>query len=302
MRRPRNARKILAVIALAFIFSFDHPHQAYSLENNKIKIIATLFPQYDMAKEIGKEGVKVSLLLPPGVEAHSFEPKPRDIAQLNSSDIFIYTGRAMEPWVEGLLKGLSNKSLIIVDASKGVKMVNGDPHIWLDMDNAAVMADNIREALSKADPGHSGYYSNNAEAYRSKLKEMDNRFRAAFAKCRHRSFIFAGHPAFGYFDRRYNITTLSPYKGYSPDSEPSPKAVMELVDKLKETGIKYVFYEELLPPKLARTIAAEAGALILPLNAAHNVSREDLDKGITFISILEEDLENLKKGMECQDR
>src|SRR4030042_3394042 len=113
----------------------------------KLKVITTLFPLYDMAKRIGADKADVSLLLPPGVEAHSFEPKPSDIVKINEADIFVYTGKFMEPWAEDVIKGVANNNLIVVDASRGAKMVTGvfhdaeepagslDPHIWLDFDN-----------------------------------------------------------------------------------------------------------------------------------------------------------------------
>ena len=299
MGRPLYARAVLVLFVPVLIFFSIFPQQAFSKEDPKIKIVTTLFPQFDFTRQIGKDRVDVVLLLPPGVEAHSFEPKPRDMALINGSDIFIYTDRNMEPWALSLLKGVKNKGLAAVEAGKGVRRMGSDPHIWLDMDNASLMADNIADALIGKDPENRAYYEENLKAYKLKLRQMDERFRAAFAKCRTRVFIYAGHPAFGYFTRRYNLTCLSPYKGYSPDSEPAPRSVMELVDRIRENGIKIVYYEELLPPKLAATIAAETGAGTLPLNGAHNVGKDDIKAGVTFLSIMEEDLINLKKGLEC---
>ncbi len=117
--------------------------------------MTTLFPLYDFAKNIGKTKVEVSLLLPPGIEAHSFEPKPSDLVKVNEADVFIYTGKFMEPWAQDIIKSVTNKNLIIVDASKGTKMIHGvfqgahepagslDPHIWLDFDNAKIMVGTI---------------------------------------------------------------------------------------------------------------------------------------------------------------
>jgi zinc transport system substrate-binding protein len=303
MRRLGGAARIvLALLTLASIYCNSFPAQALSRENSKVKVVATLFPQFDFTRQIGKDKVEVVLVLPPGVEAHSFEPKPRDMARINEADLFIYTGKYMEPWVEGLLKGISNISANIIDVSKGVKLVASDPHIWLDMDNASMMVDNITAALIAKDPANKDYYIDNAKEYKLKLKSIDDRCRNAFKDCKYDTFVYAGHPAFGYFARRYGLTCLSPYKSLCPDSEPAPKSIMEVVDKMREKGIRYVYYEELLSPKLARTIAAETSSNMLPLNGAHNVSKADMDKGVTFLSILEEDLKNLKKGMECKSK
>jgi zinc transport system substrate-binding protein len=298
-----------AVLLISCFFSVD----AYPGNESKVKVIASLFPQFDFARQVGKDKVEAALLLPPGVEAHSFEPKPRDIARMNEADMFIYTGKDMEPWVERILSGVSNKGLLAVDAGRGAKLIgapesNGhrhaaaDPHIWLDMDNAAVMVDNITSALIQKDPANKGFYEENAAKYKSDLRAMDAKFRDSFSQCRFNVFAYAGHPAFNYFTKRYNLKCVSPYKGLCPDSEPSPKAVIEVVDTVKKEGLGYIYYEELLSPKLAHTIADETGAKVLPLNGAHNITREDMEKGVTFLSIMEENLENLKKGMECRTK
>ena len=141
----------------------------------KLKVITTLFPLYDMAKNIGADKADVSLLLPPGVEAHSFEPKPSDIVKINEADVFVYTGKFMEPWAEDVIKGAANKNLIVVDASRGTKMIPGvfhdadepagslDPHIWLDFDNAKIMVKNILQAFQLKDGANKDFYEQKAE-------------------------------------------------------------------------------------------------------------------------------------------
>jgi zinc transport system substrate-binding protein len=274
---------------------------------SKIQIVTTLFPLYDFTRHIGGDLIEVSLLIPPGVEAHAYEPKLRDIFRINQADIFIYTGKYMEPWVEDILKGVDNKNLAVIDASKGVSLIGGegdragfDPHIWLDFSNARIMVDNILAGLTGKDPLHQDSYKRNAQEYGQKLAELDEKFKQAFGACQRHIFIYGGHPAFGYFAKRYGLTYLSPYKSVSPDAEPTPKAIMELVEKLKENNLKYVYYEELLSPKLAETISRETGAGMLPLNGAHNVSKQDLDAGVTFLSLMEENLDNLKEGLACR--
>lgn len=269
----------------------------------KVKVVATLFPQFDFARQVGRDKAEVSLLLPPGVESHTYEPKPRDAVRINNAGLFLYTGKYMEPWVDGMLKGVADKRLIIVDTSRNVALYDKggvDPHIWLDLDNARVMVDNIAGGFIEKDPGNKKFYLDNAEEYKDKLKELDAKFKDTFAGCKHDTFIYGGHFAFGYFVRRYHLKYLSAYKGFSPDSEPTPNAIMELIRKMKAEGLKYVYYEEMLSPRLARTIAGEAGAGLLPLNSAHNVTKRDLDSGVTFMSIMEDNIENLKKGLECR--
>jgi zinc transport system substrate-binding protein len=304
----------------------------------KVEVVTTLFPTYDFVKQVGRDKVNVSLLLPPGVESHTFEPKPQDVVRINKAGIFIYTGKYMEPWAEDILKGISNKKLLVVDASKGIELMaeddhdeesehhegeaehneedhhdgehehghhhhaGKDPHIWLDLANDQIMVDTIARALAKKDPVNSDFYLKNAEEYKAKLADLDRRFKETLSTAKYKTIIYGGHFAFGYFVKRYGLEHDSPYEGFSPNAEPSPKAIAELINKLKTSGIKYIYYEELLDPKVARVIAQESGAKLELLHGAHNVSKDELNKGVTFIDIMEENLNKLKVGLECSQK
>ena len=294
----------------------------------KLEIVTTLFPTYDFAKQIGKDKINVSLLLPPGVESHTFEPKPQDVVRINKADVFIYTGKYMEPWAEDLLKGVSNKDLAVVDSSLGIELMveddheeeeddyekdhpqdhehghhhhgGKDPHIWVHLANDQIMVDAIAKALAKKDPANGVFYLNNAKEYNVKLADLDKRFKETLSTAKHKTIIYAGHFAFGYFAKRYGLGHVSPYDGFSPNAEPSPKAIAELINKIKGSGIKYIYYEELLDPKVARTISQETGAKLELLHGAHNVSKDELSRGVTFLDIMEDNLKKLKIGLECQ--
>lgn len=305
---------IIAVCTIAVLTAFTSCKPADRSSSNgqhKILVVTTLFPLYDMAKHIGGEKAEVSLLLPPGVEPHSFEPRPSDIVQISKADIFIYTGKFMEPWAEDIVKRAANKNLIVIDSSKGVKMVPADfhdadepagsldPHIWLDFDNAKTMVGNIVKALQTKDSEDSGYYEQKGEDYSNKLTEMDSSFKKTFAACKDKEIIYGGHYAFGYFARRYGLKYIAA-QGISPDAEPTAKGMADLVNQIRKDKIKYIFYEELTSPKIAETLADETHVKLLLLNAAHNVTREQLDQGVSFFDILKHDLDNLKVGLECR--
>ncbi|OPX98447.1 MAG: High-affinity zinc uptake system binding-protein ZnuA precursor [Syntrophorhabdus sp. PtaU1.Bin002] len=297
-----------------------------SVKEKKLIVITTLFPLFDFTRNITGNSATVSLLLPPGVEAHSFEPKAGDMVKINGADIIFYTGKYMEPWVEDILRGVDNKDLLVVDTSKGVTLAEGsddhhhdrnpaktakhkemdshdhgriDPHIWLDFDNARKMVDNIVSALITKDPANKGLYIRNAEAYKSKLDDLDRRFREGLSTCKKHTFVHGGHSAFNYLAKRYNLQYVSAYHG-SPDSEPTPKQLIALKKTLKEHGVKFIYYEELITPRVSEVLARETGAKLLKLHGAHNVTREEFAKGISFLSIMEENLANLKVGLECQ--
>lgn len=322
---------VAAIFLAVFIFAIGLlTHQKSNIQNNKLKVITTLFPLYDMAKNIGGDKADVSQLLPPGVEAHSFEPKPSDIVKINEADFFVYTGKFMEAWAEDIIKGITNKNVKVVDSSNGMQLAKEnneeehehedehedtheegleheghhhhdgvDPHIWLDFDNAQVMVDNIANAFIEKDPSNAEFYKNNANEYKNKLIALDNNYRNTFLKCNSKVIVYGGHYAFGYLANRYGLKYLAA-QGVSPDAEPTANDLANLVDQINKDKVKYVFYEELTSPKIAETIAGETNAKMLLLNAAHNLAKDQFEAGLSFFDILNSDLENLKVGLECQ--
>ncbi len=326
------------IMSTVFVF-FIGLSCAFAQESKgKVEVVTTLFPTYDFTKQIGKDKVIVSLLLPSGVESHTFEPKPQDVVRINKADVFIYTGKFMEPWAEDMLKGVSNKRLAVVDSSLGIELMDHDdpdedgehhegekhedgddhekehtqeqehghhhggkdPHIWVDFGNVQIMVDTIAKALADKDPANGAFYMSNAQEYKIRLADLDRRFKETLSTAKHKRIIYGGHFAFGYFAKRYGLEHDSPYEGFSPNAQPSPKAITSLIEKLKKSGIKYIYYEELLDPKVARTISQETGAKLELLHGAHNVSKDELTKGVTFLNIMEDNLKKLKVGLECQ--
>lgn len=289
---------------------------AEAAPSDKIQVIATLFPQYDFTKAVAGDKADVRLLMPPGTESHSYDPTPKDIVDIQSADVFIYTSVAMEPWVEELLKKIGPETLV-VDATKGVTYYTAeqigiaplesdghsdnasgvDPHVWLDPANAGIMAKNVAEALETVLPEEKTYFDDRLAAYQKELTDLDSKIQTTLDKYPNRSIVFAGHYAFGYFTKKYNLSYHSPYAGFSPDTEPSPQKIAEMVDFMKSENQKVVYYEELIDPKIARVIADESSAKLLMLHAAHNVSKDDLANGLTYISIMTSNLEKLEEGL-----
>jgi zinc transport system substrate-binding protein len=323
----RSTAVVLFVSALALVL-LSSCGPSGERRTSGLQVVTTLFPLYDFARNVGGDKAHVTLLLPPGVEPHGFEPRPRDILLVNRADIFIYTGSFMEPWAAAIIKGVDAKKLVVVDASAGAMLrsetedgphhgdshVHGgaaraagagdgeepvDPHIWLDLGNAQRMVDNICAGFARSDPGNRQFYEKNATDYKARLAALDVRFRDGLSQCKTTVFVHGGHYAFNYLARRYHLTYVSAY-GFTPDSEPSPKHLAEMVRTIREQKAKYVFYEELLQPRVAETLARETGVGLLPLNGGHNVSAEEMKKGVTFISLLEQDLENLRVGLQCR--
>jgi zinc transport system substrate-binding protein len=287
----------------------------------KVVAVVTIFPLYDFCRQIGGDRVEVSLLLPPGVEAHSFEPKPDDIIRITRADLFIFTNRYMEPWAADILTGTGSRRTLPVDASAGVTLLHPtgekshgrqkgegtpdghnhdiDPHIWLSPANAATMVDNICAGLVRQNPANQSFFENNAAAFKKKLAALDLEFRDGLAGCRHRVFLHGGHFAFGYLAERYGLKYVSAF-AVSANAEPTPEKLAEMIDLMKRDNLHYVFYEELFSPKMAETIARETGGTLLKLNSIDSLTREELAGGATYLSLMEQNLRNLKVGLECR--
>lgn len=286
----------------------------------KLQVYTTIFPVYDFTVNIGGEKVEVKKLVPPGVEPHEWEPSPRDVVGLGSSDIFIYNGVGMEPWVEKFLNSVNKPELLVVDASKEVELLaqlgghshghshshshshnassggkvveSKDPHIWLDPLNAKIMVDNIKDALSKADPANNIYYETNANRYKEELDLLHQEYLAALENAPNKVFV-TSHDAFGYLAHRYNLKQIS-IRGVSPEVEPTPGKVAEIIKIVRNNKISYIFFETLVSPKVSEVIAKETGAEILPLNPLDGLSQNEIDAGKNYLSVMRDNLANLK--------
>ena len=321
-------RGVLALLFMVVLCSACDKKQKEAAESGKIKVVTTLFPLYDFTRNIGRDKVDVQLLLPPGMEAHSFEPKPNDIIKANRADLFVYTNRYMEPWAADIIGGLDTRKILVVDTSRGARLMKplegaehdhdseghgheedgrhdheggADPHIWLDFRNAQIMVDNILAGLIAKDSANREYYTANALAYKAQLAELDNRYRNGLSTCRKKVFLHGGHYAFGYLANRYGLRYESAY-AVSADSEPTPAKIMDLIKKMRASGLRYVYTEELVEPRIADTIARETGATILRLHGAHNISKDDLAEGATFLSLMDRNLKNLRIGLQCTEK
>lgn len=316
---------IPALVALVFLGNACQrtAQQHKAPATGKLMVVTTLFPLYDFVKNVGGDRVEASLLLPPGVEPHSFEPKPDDVVRVSKADLFIYTNKFMEPWAEDLLRGAGRSDLLVVDAGSGADFLRVgegrgpmgervreagegrrhaadlDPHIWLSIANAQKMVDTIAAGLAARDPANRNFYLDNAGKYKSELARLDRKFRDGLSACKTRMFLHGGHYAFGYLAHQYGLTYIAAY-AVSADAEPTPGKLMELIRQMKSHSLQFIFTEELISPRTAKIIAEETGAEILTLHGTHNVSRAEMERGATYLSLMGRNLENLRKGLQCR--
>lgn len=315
---------LLALLIMAAVVLAGCTREEHRNATPKLQVVATLFPIYDFARIISGERAEVTMLLPPGMEPHSYEPKPNDIIRISKAGLFLYTNRYMEPWAGSILKGIDRRKLKVVDAGQGVSYAKAfpgdgtgheghvshgadmhagimDPHIWLDFSNAAMMVDSILAGFIAADPANDGYYRTNALELKVRLSALDRRYRDGLSSCATRVFLHGGHFTFGYLARRYDLEYRS-LSGISSESEPSAARMASMVRQIRASGVRYLFAEELLSPRLTETLASEAGVEVLKLHGAHNLGKDDVQRGLGFIGLMEQNLVNLQKGLACRSK
>ncbi len=280
---------------------------------DKPQIMVSLFPQYDIIRQIAQDKVDVELFLPAGSEPHSYEPSASILMKIVEADLFVYSSDELEPWVKRLVEGNASEDLIVLDASNGITLLEADhghegededeeelafdPHYWLDPQNMIIMSESIRDALIEIDPENDAFYIENANSYIASLKELDSNWQDLFDRAQLNQIIYGGHFAFGYLSHRFGLEILSPYSGYAPDAEPSAQALAGLMDVLAEKEINVIFYEELIDPRVARIIAEQAKVKIEVLHGAHNLNAEEMQAGWTYVSIMEDNIEKLKEAL-----
>lgn len=283
--------------------------------DEKLSVYASFYTMYDFASKIGGDKIEIANMVPAGTEPHDWEPTATDITNLERADVFIYNGAGMEHWAQDILKSIQNKELIAVEASKGISLMEGrhehqdeeehadeedevayDPHVWLNPANAKKEMENIKNAFVQADPDNESYYEANFDKYSTELDILDIEFKDTLAILTNKDIIVA-HQAFGYLCTAYGLNQV-PIEGLSADSEPDPARMVEIIKFAKEQNIKVIFFEELVSPKVAETIAKAIDAKTDVLNPIEGLSDEQQRTGDDYFSVMRQNLQSLKAALQ----
>lgn len=298
-----STRKTAGAAAAVILAAVLVPSPASGAGPDRIRVVTTIYPILEFARAVAGERGEAVLLLPPGAEVHTWQPRAGDVLKLSSCDLLIRVGLGLEPWLDDLLGGLDSDSFRVLDLGRrlageaGLPGEDDDPHIWLDFGLDLRIVDAIRRELSAIVPESAGLFRANAEAYAARLEDLDRRFREGLASCARKTVIIAGHAAFGRLLSRYGLEQV-PLYGLSPDAEPTPSRLAEIVRLARARGIRVVYTEAGEPVKLAAVLCREIGARTLSLNAGHNPSSADLGPDRGFVELMVENLERLRNG--CQ--
>ncbi|WP_437887198.1 metal ABC transporter substrate-binding protein [Phytobacter sp. V91] len=232
-----------------------------------LNVVASFSILGDIAAQTGGDHVKVTTLVGPDGDPHTFEPSAKDSALLNKADVVVVNGLGLEGWLDRLVKASGFKGTVVV-ASTGVKTHSleedgktvTDPHAWNSAANGALYAQNILTALVKADPEDKADLNASGQRYIGELQKLDSWAKTQFSSIpREKRKVLTSHDAFGYFARAYNVDFLAP-QGLSSESEASAQQVAELIKQIKADGVHTWFMENQLDPRLVKQIATATGA------------------------------------------
>ena len=300
---------------------------AASQDDGKLRIVTTIFPEYDWVREIlgdQADRADLTMLLDNGVDLHSYQPTADDIAKIADCDLFLYVGGESDEWVDDALKESANPNQKVIDLMdvlsdeiKEEEHVEGmqaeeeeplsaeaeeegaeyDEHVWLSLRNAETLCTAITNALGELDPDHKDIYTANASTYLQKLDQLDQSYRQTVDAAARNTLLFGDRFPFLYFCREFGLKYYAAFPGCANQTEPNPETVAFLIDKVKQDGIPVVFHIELSNGQMARAIADATGAQVRLLNAVHNVSAEDFEKGITYLDLMRHNLNVLKEAL-----
>ena len=290
----------LLLILLAMLLGFTGCGVSKEDTDGKLTVYTSFYPMADFVSKVGGDRVKVVNMVPAGTEPHDWEPSAADIMRLEEAKVFVYNGAGLEHWVEDVLSALQNKELMVVEASKGIVLLERkedddhghdhgavDPHVWLDPRNVKIEAENIRDALIEADAEGAEIYRANFDRFAAELDALDQDFRESLSAVPQKHIVVA-HEAFSYLCAAYGLEQIG-IEGLSPDSEPSPARMAEIIAFAKEYEIKTNFFEEQVSSKVAQTIADEIGAQTHVLSPF-----EGMDEG-DYLTVMARNLETLKE-------
>lgn len=304
----------------------------------KLKIVTTIFPEYDITRAIAKDKVDLELMIKPGVDVHSFTPTPQDIKTVQNSDIFVYGGTEHDKWVENLTKSIDMKNKKVVKLVDGIQQleeesVDGmkhehhhddkkedehnhdhkhekedehnhkgeekelDPHYWTSPKNAIQMVKTITNALVEKDPDNAEFYKENAENYIKQLEGVDKELHDVVDNAKIKKVVIADRFPFRYLFKDLSLEYRALFSGCSVESTASAGQIKKMVDYVKENKIPVVYHIEMGKGELAETIAKNSGAKVKLLHSIHTVTKEDFDKGVTYIDLMKQNVEALKEGL-----
>ncbi|NLV49510.1 MAG: zinc ABC transporter substrate-binding protein [Clostridiales bacterium] len=310
---------LVAVILSLFFAGCTGPSKnGQSEDSGTLSVVCTIFPCFDFARQISEDSAEVLMLLPPGVESHSFEPTAQDIIKIQNCDLFIYTGGENDTWIEDILASLDAPvnalrmmdyvEIVEEEFTEGMEADESeqsheneqrefDYHVWTSPKNVILIAEGIKDALCEAAPEYTDLFTENCAAYTALLTELDNDFTDFFSGVKNKTLIFGDRFPLRYFADAYGLDYYAAFPGCSANTEPSAATIAFLINKIKAENVGTVYYIEFSNHLAADSIAEATGANTALFHSCHNVSAQELASGATYVSLMRNNLEMLKGAM-----
>lgn len=321
MKKLHKGALVAAVSSLVFFLAAcGSAQETKPAGEEKLQVVTTFYPMYDFTKHVAGDLADVSVLVPSGTDTHGFEPSAKDVAKIQEADVFVYNSVEMETWVPSILETIDSTDIVVVDASEGIELLDGDhgheeeehaheddhdhgheeeghshevdPHIWLDPVLAQDEVMNIKEGLVEADPENEADYTKNAEAYQVELQELDAEYAAAFENAENRLFV-TQHAAFAYLAERYDLEQIS-IAGLSTDAEPSPSELAEMTEFIQSQNVDYIYFGKTTSSNISETLANETNTELAVLDPIEGITKEDQEAGVDYVTAMRNNLEALK--------
>ena len=257
-------------LLLAVILSVPALCACKGSDSEKLKIVATIFPYYDIARSVAGDKAEVSMLVPAGSETHEYEPTPQDIVDINKADIFIYNGGESDEY---------------------------DEHIWTSFSNMKLFNTAISESLQSCDPDNAETYKSSAKSYISDLEKLDGEFRSMIKASARKTMVVADRFPLLYFVTELGLDRISAFPGCSTETQPSIKTVKRITDFVKDNDIPVVFHMDNTNENLAKSICDETGAEVGVFYSCHNVTKKQFEDGASYNSLMEINFKSLKEAL-----
>ncbi len=304
----------MLLVALAmFIVGCGGEKQSVS---DKLQVAASFYPMAEFARNVAGDMAEVFVLVPDGAEAHDWEPSPSDLSRLGKAQVFVYNG-VVEPWAKQALTALSERKILAVQTGLGLYERAGetheeehhhhdhgcahgkqDPHVWISPKKAIKQVERITAVLCEADAKNAKYYQDNSAKYVEQLKALDIQL-TNLAKNAPRKVFVTAHAAFGHLADDYGLKQLA-VNGLSPHAEPTPADLQRLIKVVQEENVRYVFFETLTDPKLAKLVADETGAEISVLDPLEGLNEEGRKNKLDYLQIMQRNIHNLQIALNAK--
>ena len=317
-------KKVVFLVISAAIFilgSIASVQAADKQTTNKIiNIIGSSFPEYDFARAIVGDRANVTMLTPPGASVHSFEPSPNDIIRIQNADVFIYVGGESNAWVKRILDSIDTSNIRVIrlmdyvetmleEIKEGMEVEpedddedsedehEYDEHIWTSPKNAIRLIDEIYNIICEIDSANAVIYRDNAVKYKDELRKINDEITEIVSKAVRKIIVVADKFPFLYFVREYGLDYAAAFPGCSDQVDAGIKTILHLVKTVEDGKIPHIYHVELSNQSVASAISEQTGAGMLQLNSCHNLSKTDFEAGMTYLDLMRQNIENLKKGL-----